>query len=584
VAKSAPGRAGVISPEALQVAQAVISSALLGLSAVGVPLALASAWRYFRDGGPRPGASGGPGLGVPGPAGPREDHVGARARNLPRPALLVLAAFLLGALLRLVLVPHHLATVFIGYQRAAEAIALVPFAHYGVGSSALYHAVFQLFAPDHRTMMAVNAVCATLTLPLLATFAARLFRDPLTGALTALLVALTPLFVRNDTSDANILPCLLWTFAGLTLWLDHLDTRRLLPLAGATALLALAATGRPELPAVIPALLFASTYLHPRGLRALLAPPSLAAAAAFAALITPHLLHIAYAIGWLAASDSLPGASAQRLTDLPTLFVTRNLLARPTLYPVALSLLALAALAIRRPEGRAPARVTLALTALMLVAYAVDLDESNIARVHVPAALTATILAASTLSWLHSKRLGRIYLLAALTVTALTAAPTAARLFAPTNEAQEERLIDALPAMLPADTPYVLVTRGQDDWSRETPDARYTHLYFPSYLFSPPRAPGEVQTISDFLREPTWDRPVFFYQGFRCYADFRRASGPPPPGDDLRPHCRAFRDAFALEPVAERDLPNRGDVWIPYYGDAPTLRVGLYRVRPRPDP
>jgi hypothetical protein len=36
-----------------------------------------------------------------------------------------------------------------------------------------------------------------------------------------------------------------------------------------------------------------------------------------------------------------------------------------------------------------------------------------------------------------------------------------------------------------------------------------------------------------------------------------------------------------LEPVFERVIPNRGDVWLEYYGDAPTLKVGLYRIRPR---
>lgn len=569
----------MISSTALEVTQAIISSALLGLSALCLPLAFASAYRHFAphsrpkltgvrfrnqrqapapDNGPAPGTS--------------------PADTLP--LTLLIAALLLGGLLRLALVPHSLATVFIGYQRAREAIDLVPFAHYGVGASTLYHTAFQFLPADHRTMMAVNAVCATLTLPLLATFASRLFRDRLTGALTALLVALVPLFVRNDTSDANILPCLLWMFGGLTLWFDHLDTAKLGPLAAATALLALAATGRPELPAVIAILLFASAYLHPRGLRALLAPASLTAAALFAALITPHVLHVIHAIGWLAASDALPGANSQRLTDLTTLFGTRNLLARPSLYPVALPLLGLAALALPRPEGRAPARVALALTALMIFAYAVDLDESNLARVHIPAALMMTTLAAATLSWLASKKRGRIWLSLGLSAVVLSAIPTGARLFAPTNEAQEERLIDALPGLLPTDTPYTLVVRARDDWDRADPDARYTHLYFPSYLFEPPRAPGEVWSIASFLEAPTWDRPVFFYLGFRCYAEFRSQGGAPPHGDNLRPSCRAIIEGFTLEPVTELDLPNRGDPWIPYYGDAPTLHLGLYRVSP----
>jgi hypothetical protein len=43
-----------------------------------------------------------------------------------------------------------------------------------------------------------------------------------------------------------------------------------------------------------------------------------------------------------------------------------------------------------------------------------------------------------------------------------------------------------------------------------------------------------------------------------------------------------MHDRFVLEPVLERVVPNRGDVWLEYYGDAPALRLSLYRVRPRP--
>jgi hypothetical protein len=42
-----------------------------------------------------------------------------------------------------------------------------------------------------------------------------------------------------------------------------------------------------------------------------------------------------------------------------------------------------------------------------------------------------------------------------------------------------------------------------------------------------------------------------------------------------------MRRDFLLEPVIEEEVPNRGDVWLDYYGDSPTLRLGLYRIRPR---
>ena len=56
---------------------------------------------------------------------------------------------------------------------------------------------------------------------------------------------------------------------------------------------------------------------------------------------------------------------------------------------------------------------------------------------------------------------------------------------------------------------------------------------------------------------------------------------PPPKGEDRRAACLEMERRFDLEPVRERVVENRGDVWIEYYGDAPTLRLGLYRVLPK---
>ena len=48
----------------------------------------------------------------------------------------------------------------------------------------------------------------------------------------------------------------------------------------------------------------------------------------------------------------------------------------------------------------------------------------------------------------------------------------------------------------------------------------------------------------------------------------------------IKPACRKMRERFTLEPVLEKALQNRGDVWLEYYGDAPVLPLGLYRIRP----
>jgi hypothetical protein len=125
------------------------------------------------------------------------------------------------------------------------------------------------------------------------------------------------------------------------------------------------------------------------------------------------------------------------------------------------------------------------------------------------------------------------------------------------------------------------VRPGYDDRAADDPQAAFTHYYFPDYLITPPARAGAALALSDWTADPDWSRPAFFYAGTRCYARFRTRGAPPPHGDNLQPACARLRRDFALEPVLEWDAPNRGDVWLDYYGDAPTLHLGLYLIRPR---
>ena len=124
-----------ISGADLELTQAVIGLVLLGLSLVSLPIAYLVAWR---------------GLSV--------DH-----RRWTGGAVVV------GAILRWLVAPPLLAMIFIGYKQTEHALTLLPLSHYGVGATALYHAVFGLLpTPDHQTMVSINAVIGVLTLPLLA--------------------------------------------------------------------------------------------------------------------------------------------------------------------------------------------------------------------------------------------------------------------------------------------------------------------------------------------------------------------------------------------------------------------------------
>src|SRR5436190_14158976 len=86
-----------------------IALGLLGLALVALPRAWMRAWATFRG----------------------------------TPELRWLAvAVALAAAARWVIAPLQIVTMFIGYRLTEQAIDLVPSSHYGVGSQALYHALF----------------------------------------------------------------------------------------------------------------------------------------------------------------------------------------------------------------------------------------------------------------------------------------------------------------------------------------------------------------------------------------------------------------------------------------------------------
>ena len=528
-----------LTPQRLATAQWAVASALLGLMALCVPMAAASAGRQIRGWG-------------------------------RRSAWLVLAATAVAAVLRWVVAPKAIATVFIGYRATAEAIRLFPVPHYGIGTATFYNLVFSALPADHRTLMWTNAVLGVLTLPLLAALAGRLLREPRAGVVFAWMVALIPLFVRNDASDANNVPLLLWLTSGLLLWTDGLSGSRA-ALAAALPPLTLAVISRPEAPLLLVALVPIVTAIH--GVRR---PPwrdplliGLAVLAALA--VVPHALHVERSIHMLRGRGSLPGP----LLMWPTTNPTQHAVLHPLLYPVAL--LALAAAAVVRPGalGRGRAIALLAVAELAHALTLADCDWANVARVGVPEALLITMLAALGAVRLVELTRGRWALAAAVGIAALVAGaavPTAHQLFRPTNERTEEQLIEEALDHVAGQGELLLLRPG----AREEGE-QFTHMFFPDYRLGS----GQVsQPIAAFLARPDWRSPVWAFLGLRCYARFRAWGTPAPPGEQQREACARLRAEHTLEPVFERRVPNHGDVWIPYYGTAPDLLVGLYRVLP----
>jgi hypothetical protein len=534
----------IISSRGLDTAQVAVALLLIGLAMACVPAAYLAVWRWW-----------------------------SRPRDAA--AILLLVAIAAAAIARWGVAPLRMATIWVGFKITGEARDLVPLGHYGAGGPTLYHLLFAFFPVDHRVLMAANSVLGVLTVPFAATSAARLANERRVGAVAALLVAFTPMFIRNDNSDANNVPCLFWLLGGLVLWLEYLESGQRRWLVAGVPLLALGAITRPEMPLLV-GLVLAGAAVAVRAPRARWRDPAVwIAAAALVGLMVPHLLHVLNAVAALRARSNLPGIESP-LSAVRRVLTARNAVLRPDLFPIAA--LACAAVALVAARGR---RV-FALGALAIAAIAIyysDTDGANMARVAVPGALLATMLAAIGVVRLWDLR-HPVVRSALVLGLAVSAGATVPRLFAATNEETEEWLIRQAERALPQ-APLVLVRTQWPDLDRARAKGGVTHLMFPDYLFVPPAREGKLVAVTEWLSAPDWRLPAFFFQGMRCYAAFRRADEPRPRGDDLHPACARMHQDFRLEPVFEEDVPNHGDVWLRYYGDAKTLRVGLYRVSPR---
>ncbi len=487
----------------------------------------------------------------------------------------VAIATLAAAVMRWLVLPRWIATMYIGYIATERAIQLSAASHYGVGSQSLYHALFAVLPHDHRTLMGINSVLGVLSVPLFATFAAGVLRDRRAGAVAAFLLALIPLFIRNDNSDANNVPCLFWLFGGLTLWIEYLETRSREALTAAFVLLILAGIGRPEMPVLVPLWALAATLAATRTHNPLKDGAVWLALAVAAILVIPHAIHVRGATAQLSETGNLPSFARLGASELFRGLVRYNTVLWPRLFPITLVGFALCAL-LRRDREELLARLALSLvTVLSLALYTVDLCHANMARVHVPGALLLLVLASAGISALWGRFQARWQHALLGTAVLGAAMPSAVTLWAPTNEQAEEDFLQKALPLLPSRERFTLVRIARED--RVGSDA--THFHFPDYLLRPPMAEGRASSIQDWISEPDFSSPAFFYQGTRCYADFRDEGTPPPRGSNEQPACRKMRERFTLEPVIEEELPNRGDVWLDYYGDAPTLKVGLYRIR-----
>ncbi len=469
----------------------------------------------------------------------------------------------LGMLLRIVL-PYRMVEMGIGYQltRLAEDL-LLP--RYGAGTVTLHHGVMQIFGADHVVMIWIHKVLGCLTLPLATAVGARLLgplreRLPTAVTLWAAALALTPMLIRSDITESNLVPVLFGLWAGLLAWQSTTGAVRV---ALTAAGLAYAGLCRPEMAVVAPGIWLALE--RPWSDRR----SSLSVGLILLITLSVQLYFVSEVVDWEVGEQSLhfsKGLSPGRFLGI----LANNAMRDPTIVPLLSSLLALGALYKR--EGRALAITLLLGGALWLYVYAIDLSNASQPRLHIAALLPWSLAAAITAARIlaHHRPTG-VSVLALWLLSGLATVPT---LWAPTNEDTQDALFDRLDETLPRGEGTTLVTLMRADAPDEP--GHYTHRHLPSYRFSTVEQLPIGSLVAALDRSPG---KVYYFQGVSCYAELRRAirgrSG-------ILPACARVHEQFDLEPVWTDEVPNLGNPphqELGYYGTDAAFQVGLWRVQ-----
>ena len=493
------------------------------------------------------------------------------ARRL-RPLLFILIAL---ALLTHVLPPSRMVMVFSGYDQVhhlAQAEAL----RYGPGAIWIYGPWLWLSSVDHALIQGVNRGLGFLSLVVLWALVARLVpARPRLPLLFAALSVSAPLLWRDHASESLLVGGL---FVGLIGLFGVLRARDAVDWLMALPCLVLSAMTRPEfafaLSVLVPALILT------RGRDLLLRERA----------FTGFLVASALALGWVhyetmsAWVGSLRQTSALESVGMGELLW--RVFSRDTVEvvwgygPLALLLFIGAAFWARQER---PLIVTLAIVASLWAALTrIDLPQVSIPRVHAPIWLMWCLIGAIGLDLLvgalmQATRKRRVLLGAGLAALWLTSAgATLPPLYHPTNEDSEEALIQEARRHI-GDAPFAALATML---SQDPPPSGKASRAFPAYLFNQPNRPLVLSGLSELQHHWVEDKgPVYALLGVRCYAEMREESGAPAPSvARALKACADFRDAWELEPIIERDVPNYGDRAFPMYPDTATLRVGFYRV------
>ena len=492
--------------------------------------------------------------------------------------------------------PAKLVMVYKGYELTAAAADFLSVPRYGAGSLVAHRAVFAWFAPSHNALIALHTLASVAAIALLCAGLASLLRGWRRGGdavvVAAFALALLPQLIHDARSESigNLglfAVAVAWVF--FARWLEPLARRRrAMDLAVATLAATLAATIRPELLVVAPALLaghlfarwpavtlgggFAGASVAPALLaRALFAAALFAAALLALALLVPHLLHMQRSTAEQIATGGLPPFSVQLPLRAIAVVAGGSALFRPLIFPTLWLLLAVG-IWVAPPVPRRAGLMLLALALGATGLVAIDLPDVSLPRLHAASAALA-VLALSVGVFGVFATLGRLrHVVAAVLVLAVL--PTGWALAQPTDEDAEERLIDELAAALPPQ-PVCIARVGDAD----VPHNSRVHRHFPDYLFLPPRRHDRLLNMADAAdsRATRGCGEVWLVMGTRCWLRPRATS--PRVGElDVCAQASAAAMAAGAAEVHKRVVDNRRSDGFGWSPDDAVLELRLLRL------
>jgi hypothetical protein len=475
------------------------------------------------------------------------------------------------------LVPGAWIKVFTGYELADAVVAGGPVAKYGAGFGAMLGNLWSLTGPSEKALFAVQGLLGTFSVVLAGALIGRWLARPGTTAAATWAMALLPVALRVDCSEAETV---LATFAfvqALLLAYEALRTGDRADAWGAMLSWTLAAHTRPEFVLAGPAAWFLLLRTHPQRSPGR-APMDLPHAVAAAGLVALQVAHLA-----------VEGMARRQLGELPAtvepgwwwhwpvMLVIGDLRLDPLSFPITLTAGAVWAVRRLRKTGqREPLGLLVTVVVLgpvLLAPALVDPVPVSMPRLELPILL----LSAGAFAGCATVPLAEVRLrlqVAAAVALAITAALNVWWLWRVDHSDTEDALLRRVADSLRGQRGTLHVPHwDDDDWDQVA-------RAYPGFRFHLPHARLRIRPLQELAyREPGEKRWVFL--GLRCYAtkDPARLDHAGPALFEEHMSCRRARQRPGLRPLWTLDLPNDGAVhffWWPIV--RATLPVGLYAL------